>query len=324
MDARLELVETKGDDSMMWFCASLTEPCRPASVRGLSASGPALVADLDRDGWDDLVAAGADGNLAFMDLTSAENDRVQLRAQCHQPGTPLALGDLDRDGRLDVIVSEDEQLAWIGAPAAQCTAAQPVVALRDALGYVEPVLTAAVDMNADGKLDVVTVARDVQVVLQSATSEVNFEPSRRFAAPPPGSGSYRHGAVADIDRDGLPDVVVVDAEGAIRWLRNDAAAPGTLVEEDQAVGSPGFKARFVSVGDIDGDGWLDLLAQGDGATEVLLHHPAFPARFTLAYRTAGGNPSSVTVGDLLDMDDDGALDLLFPLSGVGTFFIPGR
>jgi hypothetical protein len=83
-----------------------------------------------------------------------------------------------------------------------------------------------------------------------------------FHRPPPAWRMERH-ALADLNRDGLTDIVVVEnSTGDITWLENlgpsrvkEPWRPHPICLSAQVPG-----AYNVAVGDIDGDGWLDIAA----------------------------------------------------------------
>ena len=129
-------------------------------------------------------------------------------------------------------------------------------------------------------------------------------------------------AVADIDGDGLPDVVASYSMfestslqiGFVAVYLQDRSRPGTfLPATTHAVGDYPVS---IAVGDLDGDGMPDIVTSnatlstngsGPNTVSVLLQDPANPGHYLAASSYASGvNPQSVAIGDL---DGDGLPDL---------------
>jgi hypothetical protein len=117
--------------------------------------------------------------------------------------------------------------------------------------------------------------------------------------------------LTDLDRDGLPDVLVCDAAAhRVSWIRQ--AAPGEYVERTIAeVPAP----AHVEPVDIDGDGDLDLVVADLGALfpdnrrigSVIVLENDGASRFTVHAVAAGlARVADVRAGDL---DGDGDIDL---------------
>jgi len=105
--------------------------------------------------------------------------------------------------------------------------------------------------------------------------------------------------VADFDRNGWPDVLVIESGGiAIRF--NDGA--GRLSEQRRFEVGP---VSAIAAADIDGDGWQDIVFTGGGEVGVIMaHEESFDSP---EYLPAGEAPSSIAIGDV---DSDGRLDLV--------------
>jgi hypothetical protein len=128
-------------------------------------------------------------------------------------------------------------------------------------------------------------------------------------------------AVADLDRDGKPDIVVTNADGTTVGilLGNGDGTFRAVVTYSLSVGAIGL-----SVADVNGDGNPDILAaspsggpNGDGTVDVLLGNGDGTFQPEVRYDSGGPLTYSIAVGDF---NGDGNLDLVVadcsPFTGV--------
>lgn len=187
-------------------------PTLPAT--GLAPTAIAA-ADLNQDGFIDLIVANANNSLTLLmgngDGTFSAAQDAPLTAFSGPP-TGIAIGDFIGNGKLDVAVtsSGDQTIAVFvnqncaGLPAAQCSLT---------LQYAAQVPTgltaiATADMNADGALDLVVVnsgAGTASVLLGDGTG--HFTSNQSFAA----ANSSPTVALLDVNMDGRLDVVTAES-----------------------------------------------------------------------------------------------------------------
>lgn len=207
----------------------------------------------------------------------------------------VVLGDLDQDGRPEIIVGNTDQ-------------AVDVLSLKDgALQSVQA--TAEVDatqglalgdLDGDGDLDVATAAfPGVNRVYRNDGGRL------ALAWTSPDEDESKDVEIADVDGDGDGDLVVANV-GPNRVYRNDGAFAFT-----SAWTAPdGLESDAVALADLDGDGDVDLAvanSSGEGQPDQVFRNDG--GTFTLAWSTPASLPASdVALGDL---DGDGALDLAF-------------
>lgn len=234
----------------------------------------------------------------------------------------LCLGDLDGDGRPDLVAtipaSTPPQPNVIGDSGGLSILRQdgnhpgrflPAVWVRSG-GAAEA--AAVLDVTGDGLADVVVAdgvfANSRLLVLAQAPAQ----PGALLApvSVPVGTGhGFRDLAVADVDGDGRPDLVLAGYDCVAVLLQQAGggfAAPTFL--------AAGLHVEGVAAADLDGDGRVDLVAanagnapdgtRGGASVTVFLQH--LPGQFTATLIPAPDGARQVVVGDL---DGDGRPDL---------------
>ncbi len=125
------------------------------------------------------------------------------------------------------------------------------------------------------------------------------------------ASSPRFLTTADVNRDGRADLVVASVAGGVSVLRG--RGDGTF--EAAAYTSVGTRVVEVAAGDVNGDGWPDVVtANLDNNTVSLLLNDGtgkFPSFTNLA---VGAGPHGVS---LVDVDHDGDLDVVSANQGGG-------
>jgi len=127
--------------------------------------------------------------------------------------------------------------------------------------------------------------------------------------------------IADINGDGLPDLIVADDTGKVTYLLQSSTSPGTFLPP---VSLPiTNRGIAVAVGDLNGDGLVDLAVtsfdvNGDfGLVTIYFQDPSHPGTFlpTPATIVALGEPVQIRIADV---NGDGAKDLVIACQGLGA------
>lgn len=243
---------------------------------------PRRIADVDGDGWPDIVITHPDGGdlrVVYGDAAGGFTDDTRIPTG---PGAfEVTTADLDADGQVDLITSVTSAAdAWVVAVVRGLggrTFAPPVTVRT--IGY--GVNIAVGDVNDDRAPDVAVVTNvgGVQILLNDGHGRL--EPQQALFAPPPGNsgmhgivlGRFDAGETLDLALSGFREVVTLYGNG-----------DGTFVEGPRYAAG-GFSAALASA-DLDADGVPDLavggyggggLMRGDGAGGFIVEPPVGPS-----------------------------------------------
>ena len=261
-------------------------------------------ADLDRDGRPDLLAAGATTLSLFL-RSSALGYAAAAETTLAGAAGGLVVGDLDRDGALDVVVTirslaQDRVDVYRGK--GDGTLLPPISAL--CAGDTNPGPLALCDKDRDGVLDaLVAESSGLQLYRGNGVSLGNALSGDAYPTP----SEPRALALADLDRDGRADVAAVCSGGTLEVRLGGAGfafGAATSTPLAAAIGTP----VALGLADLDRDGRLDLVVAGSGGLEVFQGDGA--GGFTSqSLSTLQAGLSGLA---LLDLDKDGDLDLVAP------------
>jgi FG-GAP-like repeat len=294
----------------------------PTGINPISVA----VGDLNGDGQLDLVTANIGGDPAApippdgtVSVLLGSGGGTFSAATTNPTGSVLAfsvaIGDLNGDGKLDLAVANygDPMSGnpggtisiFLGDGDGTFSAATPYSTLTGLAGAQS---VAIGDLNGDGKLDlaVADASNRVPILLGNGDGTFNVQTPLTF------SGLNNNGsiAIADLNGDGRLDLALTN------FGTDLGSGAGTTVSVLLGQVGGGFSNRTlttgtnpssVAIGDLNGDGRLDLAVAnaGSNTVSVLLGNGDGTFQAQTQYAT-GTNPESVAIGDL---NGDGRLDL---------------
>lgn len=306
---------------------------RPTLPAGLIPTA-VVTGDFNGDGILDWAVANGGDNTIWIYLGNGDGT-AKLPTIIHLRGyapTALAAADMNGDGKLDLVVAEADSLAV-------------AILLGNGDGTFGPELTfattggqpeslAVADFNGDGKLDVVVglaaTYGTAQIVLfpGDGTGKLGL-PVTQFVQNIDAAFITFAIAVADLNGDGLPDIVALDFSISIDGIliQDQMGNAGARVYLNQGNGTFKIAEQFfhdrsvdqgpglgqsvtaVALGDVDHDGCVDAVTMDSLGTATL-----FPGLCDGTFDTTNtrifGSGIVAGAAELADLNGDGKLDLV--------------
>ncbi|MFI5181986.1 MAG: FG-GAP repeat domain-containing protein [Thermoanaerobaculia bacterium] len=290
-----------GDDVAEFAVRRIPVGREPSSVE---------IADVNRDGKPDLVVVNAGSNDVTVLLGDGRGGFTPAPGSPYPAGhspNDVAVADLNHDGNPDLVFANhdtsyltillgDGKGGFTPAPSSPLTVHS----------HPHPHGVAVADFDGDGHLDLVTDSwGENKVTVLFGDGKGGFtSPGTTFDV---GPRPYQRVRSADLNGDGRSDIVTTNLDGASVTVLLSDGKRGFV----RAPGSPfpaGQKPFGVAIGDVNGDGRLDLVVgnwsghpedSSSDAVNVLLGDgkggfsplPGSPLR-------AGRAPARVAIGDL--------------------------
>ena len=296
------------------------------------------VADLDNDGKQDVIVANQGENTLsiFKNISTSGNISFNSPIKIATPSTPIGIGigDFDKNGWLDIVTANHGNgtvSIFTNKGIFNSISTNNFNPRFGLITGLNPITIDVADMDGDSKSDIVvgnygsnSISIFKNNFISGALATSSFSTKLDFNA----GNKPGYVKLGDMDGDSKLDVVVL-AEGnnSVGILRNISTA-GVLSSASFASRvnfNTGITPYYISVGDLTGNGKLDILVTnfGDG-TATVWQNKAIPGSITSASFfkrlnfTVGTKPYA---GLLADIDGDAKTDILVSNTGSNTLSI---
>ena len=291
-DAMLEIVVAAGRYVYVWNGDGTSLPGWPQEMAG-TTNGSASIGDIDRDGAPEIVASSASPPYVYAwnaDGSLVPGWPVTINHPEDLVRTTAALGDIDADGYPEVIVGtldtayqQSEVYVWKGNGQLAPYWPQPV----DFVIWSAPVVG---DIDGDYRNEIIVGNMRDRIYAWHGDGSVQEGNWPVYV----GSSVANACALADLDSDGLPEVLAGLGNGTTTALRHDGTplAGWPVYAEPGAMNSP-------SIADLNGDGSQDVVApSGDSDGRLHVFRADGTNMFGSPYATGGGIVAAPTIVDL--------------------------
>ena len=308
----------------------LTQDLTPAfastpSTIGTSAVTAFALADANGDGRPDLLIGSASGATLFLAGTTAGS---YAAGTTFSGGTGavvgVAIADVSSDGKPDILLvrggASGSSAVYLGTG--------PGTFASGAVTFGTPNATSFVlgDVTGDGLPDVVVGAGTSGVtVFADQGSTTTWQGLSAVTTASVTDAKVSGVALADLNHDGLPDLVVVNNGADQHVYTNKGTASSVWQGFDVAsVTILSTPASAVAAADVNGDGWVDVIVANTGAAAKVYLNKAFSGSVWAGLDNTGvavGDSSTATTVAVGDVNGDGLPDVVLGSAAGASLYL---
>jgi len=351
-DGKPDIIVPNNSDSTVSVLLNTT-PTRATTVSFAApviiplSNSPAsmAVADVNGDGKPDLIVPNHSDNTVGVLLNTTPAGATTPTFATQQTFAAgyiegIAVADVDGDGKPDIVTTNSDNTVSVLRNLTPTGATTLTFATRQAFATDSPGFVTVVDVNGDGKPDIImTSGNNTVIVLLNTTptgmTTLTFATRQAFA-----TGRRPNSVVVvDVNGDGKPDIIVPNEQDSTVGVLLNTTATGatTPTFAAQQTFNVGANPYSVAVVDLNGDGAPDLVVpnQGDYYVSVLINtiiplapitlSPASPlpsatvgVPYSATFTASGGTGTGFTYSFLSSMPPPGLSPTDNTLTGTPT------
>ena len=266
-----------------------------------------VLADLDDDGRQEVIAVSHVGSLYVWDIDGSERWRVEIGGSTY---STAAVGDIDGDGRPEIVWANPIDVYAYRANG-DLVAGFPVRTDATQLIRTTPSLA---DLDGDGRAEILVVARGLQIneAFSGRVYAYTYDPLAQTVSHLPGwpqvvveTDLYASASLADLDDDGAVEVVVAGTDHVWAWHAGGTAVAGWAGGVPLALPITGALTNGAGSSRASSKPAIADL-NGDGALEIVVGSNVLSSAGTVLGGWEGGRPEALNSlsAALADMDGD--------------------
>lgn len=298
-------VTTQAESQPVYAQSSFSAGTKPTAAK---------IGDLDGDGLNDIAVVNLQGSLRlFFNNGAGSFSPVSFSGLWPSTASTLGvdIGDLNGDGLNDLAVAFSTKTGSVSVLFNKGGRTFSTPVNYNSCNFSNGVAIGDLDRDGDNDLADISRCSKAGILLNGGQGSFTF------------NGAYGDGdasksiVLADFNRDGFKDIAYVNSQlfGVTVLLNNRNASFGQPIWY-----YGGAMPEDLTVGDLDGNGALDLAIADPYYSQVFILFDGGDASFDYGYSEiyGGDTPNSIASGDL---NGDGLLDLAVTSSGTGLLSI---